>query len=101
MDTHIVTPRRWWALASVAAAQFIAVADAFIVNVAIPSIRADLHAGAAEIEVLRALLSAHKAPNAGARFAGNDALAASDREVHRGLSPCRVFEFAVCLWPTL
>jgi hypothetical protein len=42
--------RRWWALGSVAAAQFLAVADAFIVNVAIPSIRADLHAGAAEIQ---------------------------------------------------
>jgi EmrB/QacA subfamily drug resistance transporter len=55
MDTHIVTPRRWWALASVAAAQFIAVADAFIVNVAIPSIRADLHAGAAEIEAVIAV----------------------------------------------
>jgi MFS family permease len=55
MDTQIVTPRRWWALASVAAAQFIAVADAFIVNVAIPSIRADLHAGAAEIEAVIAV----------------------------------------------
>ncbi len=55
MDTHIVTPRRWWALASVAAAQFIAVADAFIVNVAIPSIRADLRAGAAEIEAVIAV----------------------------------------------
>ncbi len=55
MDTHIVAPRRWWALASVAAAQFIAVADAFIVNVAIPSIRADLHAGAAEIEAVIAV----------------------------------------------
>jgi MFS family permease len=55
MDTHIVAPRRWWALTSVAAAQFIAVADAFIVNVAIPSIRADLRAGAAEIEALIAV----------------------------------------------
>jgi MFS family permease len=42
-------------LASIAAAQFIAVADAFIVNVAIPSIRADLHAGAAEIEAVIAV----------------------------------------------
>jgi MFS family permease len=47
--------RRWWALASVAAAQFLAVADAFIVNVAIPSIRADLHAGAAEIQAVIAV----------------------------------------------
>jgi predicted MFS family arabinose efflux permease len=47
--------RRWWALTSVAAAQFLAVADAFIVNVAIPSIRADLHAGAAEIQAVIAV----------------------------------------------
>jgi MFS family permease len=47
--------RRWWALASVAAAQFLAVVDAFIVNVAIPSIRADLHAGAAEIQAVAAV----------------------------------------------
>ena len=40
----------WWALAVVVAAQFMFVVDAFIVNVAIPSIRADLHAGTAEIE---------------------------------------------------
>jgi MFS family permease len=47
--------RRWWALASVAAAQFIAVVDAFIVNVAIPSIRADLHAASAEIQAVIAI----------------------------------------------
>ena len=54
MDTK-TSARRWWALASVAAAQFLAVADAFIVNVAIPSIRADLHAGAAEIQAVIAV----------------------------------------------
>lgn len=53
MDTH--NPRRWWALATVAAAQFLAVVDAFIVNVAIPSIRADLHAGAAETQAVIAV----------------------------------------------
>src|SRR6516165_4086202 len=42
--------RRWWVLAIVVAAQFIFVVDAFIVNVAIPSIRADLHATTAEIQ---------------------------------------------------
>jgi EmrB/QacA subfamily drug resistance transporter len=42
--------RRWWVLGIVAAAQFIFVVDAFIVNVAIPSIRADLHADTAEIQ---------------------------------------------------
>ena len=54
METK-TSARRWWALASVAAAQFLAVADAFIVNVAIPSIRADLHAGAAEIQAVIAV----------------------------------------------
>jgi predicted MFS family arabinose efflux permease len=58
MDTpfrNAAPARRWWALASVAAAQFLAVVDAFIVNVAIPSIRADLHAGAAEIQAVVAV----------------------------------------------
>ncbi len=41
---------RWWALGVVVAAQFMFVVDAFIVNVAIPSIRADLRAGTAAIE---------------------------------------------------
>ena len=47
--------RRWWALASVASAQFLAVVDAFIVNVALPSIRADLHADTAEIQAIVAI----------------------------------------------
>jgi EmrB/QacA subfamily drug resistance transporter len=55
MQAQAPPTRRWWALASVAAAQFLAVADAFIVNVAIPSIRADLHAGAAEIQAIIAV----------------------------------------------
>ena len=42
--------RRWWVLAIVVAAQFMFVVDAFVVNVAIPSIRADLHATTAEIQ---------------------------------------------------
>ena len=53
MDTH--PSRRWFALATVAAAQFLAVADAFIVNVAIPSIRAELHATGAEIQAVIAV----------------------------------------------
>ena len=53
---HLAAPAsRWWALATVAAAQFLAVVDAFIVNVAVPSIRADLHAGAAEIQAIIAV----------------------------------------------
>jgi MFS family permease len=58
MDTpsrNAAPARRWWALASVAAAQFLAVVDAFIVNVALPSIRADLHADAAEIQAVVAV----------------------------------------------
>ncbi len=42
--------RRWWVLAIAAAAQFIYVADAFVVNVALPSIRADLAASTGEME---------------------------------------------------
>jgi len=53
MDTH--TSRRWYALATVSAAQFLAVADAFIVNVAIPAIRTDLHASGAAIEAVIAV----------------------------------------------
>ena len=53
METH--ANRRWYALATVAAAQFLAVADAFIVNVAIPSIRAGLHASGAEIQAIIAV----------------------------------------------
>jgi len=41
---------RWWALAIVVAAQFMFVVDAFIVNVALPSIRADLHASASDMQ---------------------------------------------------
>ena len=52
---HTSSQRRWFALASVAAAQFLAVMDAFIVNVALPSIRADLHAGSAEIQAVVAV----------------------------------------------
>src|SRR5215469_4436396 len=53
MDTH--PSRRWYALATVSAAQFLAVADAFIVNVAIPAIRTDLHASGAAIEAIIAV----------------------------------------------
>jgi len=42
--------RRWWVLAIVVAAQFMFVVDAFIVNVAIPSIRTELHATIAETQ---------------------------------------------------
>src|ERR1700722_8278064 len=44
--------RRWWCLAVVVAAQFMFVVDAFIVNVAVPSIRADLGMSEAAIEAV-------------------------------------------------
>ena len=43
-------PRRWWILAIVAAAQFVYVVDAFVVNVALPSIRTDLAATTGETQ---------------------------------------------------
>lgn len=42
--------RRWRILVVVVAAQFMFVVDAFVVNVAIPSIRAELHATIAETQ---------------------------------------------------
>src|ERR1700752_1668040 len=45
-----INPRRWLVLAVVVAGQFMYVVDIFIVNVAIPSIRADLNASPAQIE---------------------------------------------------
>ena len=50
-----INPRRWLVLTVVVAAQFMYVVDIFIVNVAIPSIRADLNASTAQIESVIAL----------------------------------------------
>jgi MFS family permease len=57
---QIVSPtvdsrRRWWVLATVVAAQFMFGVDAFIVNVAIPTIAAELHASPAQIEAVIAI----------------------------------------------
>jgi len=49
------TTQRWWALAAVVAAQFMFVVDAFIVNVALPTIAVDLRASAAQIEAVIAI----------------------------------------------
>ena len=49
------TSRRWWVLATVVAAQFMFGVDAFIVNVAIPTIAAELQASAAQIEAVIAI----------------------------------------------
>jgi EmrB/QacA subfamily drug resistance transporter len=48
-------PRRWFVLAVMVAGQFMFVVDAFIVNVAIPSIRADLATSAAAIGAVIAI----------------------------------------------
>src|SRR6202171_4823277 len=57
---QIVSPivdstRRWWVLAIVVAAQFMFGVDAFIVNVAIPTIAVELHASSAQIEAVIAI----------------------------------------------
>lgn len=51
----IDSTRRWWVLAIVVAAQFMFGVDAFVVNVAIPTIAADLHATPAQIESVIAI----------------------------------------------
>jgi len=52
---QIDSSRRWWVLAIVVAAQFMFGVDAFIVNVAIPTIAVDLHATPAQIESVIAI----------------------------------------------
>src|ERR1700761_3566534 len=47
--------RRWWVLAIVVSAQFMFGVDAFIVNVAIPTIARELHASSAQIEAVIAI----------------------------------------------
>ena len=55
VSNPIDTSCRWWVLATVVAAQFMFGVDAFIVNVAIPTIAAELHASAAQIEAVIAI----------------------------------------------
>jgi MFS family permease len=55
VSAPVDTSRRWWVLATVVAAQFMFGVDAFIVNVAIPTIAAELHASAAQIEAVIAV----------------------------------------------
>jgi MFS family permease len=51
----IDSSRRWWVLAIVVAAQFMFGVDAFIVNVAIPTIAVELRASPAQIEAVIAI----------------------------------------------
>jgi EmrB/QacA subfamily drug resistance transporter len=55
VSTPVETSRRWWVLAIVVAAQFMFGVDAFIVNVAIPTIAVELHASSAQIEAVIAI----------------------------------------------
>jgi MFS family permease len=55
VKTPVDTSRRWWVLAIVVAAQFMFGVDAFIVNVAIPTIAVELNASAAQIESVIAI----------------------------------------------
>ena len=54
----LVDARRWRVLAVVVAAQFMFVVDAFVVNVALPSVAADLRAGPGEMEAVIAIYQA-------------------------------------------
>src|SRR5260370_36677479 len=55
VSAGVDTSRRWWVLAIVVAAQFMFGVDAFIVNVAIPTIAVELHASPAQIEAVIAI----------------------------------------------
>src|SRR3989440_3514624 len=55
VSPRVDTSRRWWVLAIVIAAQFMFGVDAFIVNVAIPTIAVELHASPAQIEAVIAV----------------------------------------------
>jgi MFS family permease len=55
VSTPVDTSRRWWVLAIVVAAQFMFGVDAFIVNVAIPTIAQELHTGSAQIQSVIAI----------------------------------------------
>jgi EmrB/QacA subfamily drug resistance transporter len=55
VSANLQTSRRWWVLAIVVAAQFMFGVDAFIVNVAIPTIAGELHASPAQIESVIAI----------------------------------------------
>ncbi len=55
VSARVDISRRWWVLAIVVAAQFMFGVDAFIVNVAIPTIAVELHASPAQIECVIAI----------------------------------------------
>jgi MFS family permease len=55
VSANLDASRRWWVLATVVAAQFMFGVDAFVVNVAVPTISIELHASPAEVESVIAI----------------------------------------------
>lgn len=55
VSANLETSHRWWVLAIVVGAQFMFGVDAFVVNVAIPTIATELHASTAEVESIIAI----------------------------------------------
>jgi predicted MFS family arabinose efflux permease len=55
VSPHVGSSRRWWVLTIVVAAQFMFGVDAFVVNVAVPTIAIELHASSAQIEAVIAI----------------------------------------------
>src|SRR6201988_5395398 len=55
VSANLATSNRWWVLAIVISAQFMFGVDAFVVNVAIPTIATELNASTAEIESVIAI----------------------------------------------
>ncbi len=55
VSNPVDSSRRWWVLAIVVSAQFMFGVDAFIVNVAMPTMAVELRAGAAQIEAVIAI----------------------------------------------
>ena len=55
VSATVGTQHRWWVLAIVVSAQFMFGVDAFIVNVAIPTIAVELHASTAQIQAVIAI----------------------------------------------
>src|SRR5215469_4065993 len=55
VSANLAMSHRWWVLAIVVAAQFMFGVDAFVVNVALPTIAAELHASSAQIESVVAI----------------------------------------------
>src|SRR6201997_2264477 len=55
VSANLDSSRRWWVLATVVAAQFMFGVDAFVANVALPTIAVELHASPAEVESVIAI----------------------------------------------